>query len=181
MMNRPKEIFISTDSFYPRNPYKELLNGIYGAKRMEAEMNLMNLNNTKVVVGSKVFRPHEIEYNSLDCELTIKTHMLPGDFIRPYGVSSDEIREYCMADVAASKELYDLMKERNRFRIEKVIFNDPATIVFWADGTKTVVKAEGEAFDPEKGLAMAMCKKMLGNNGKYYKEFKKWLPKEADK
>lgn len=35
--------------------------------------------------------------------------------------------------------------------IEKVIFNDPATIVFWSDGTKTVVKAQnGEEFDKEK-------------------------------
>lgn len=62
--------------------------------------------------------------------------------------------------------------------VENVIFNDPATIVFWNDGTKTVVKAQnGEAFDPEKGLAMAICKKMIGKNtGRYYKIFKKWLP-----
>lgn len=62
--------------------------------------------------------------------------------------------------------------------MKNVIFNDPATIVFWNDGTKTVVKAQnGEAFDPEKGLAMAICKKMIGKNtGRYYKIFKKWLP-----
>ena len=40
-----------------------------------------------------------------------------------------------------------------------VIFNDPATIVFWSDGTKTVVKAHNEPFNPEKGLAMAIVKK----------------------
>ena len=62
--------------------------------------------------------------------------------------------------------------------IKNVIFNDPATIVFWADGTKTVVKAENEEFDPEKGLAMAISKKVLGNKGNYYETFKKWLPKE---
>ena len=27
--------------------------------------------------------------------------------------------------------------------IKKVIYNDPATIVLWVDGTKTVVKANG--------------------------------------
>lgn len=42
--------------------------------------------------------------------------------------------------------------------IENVMFKDPATIVFWADGTKTVVKALYEKFDPEKGLAMGYCK-----------------------
>lgn len=53
--------------------------------------------------------------------------------------------------------------------ITKVIFNDPATIVFWSDGTKTVVKAQnGEVFDPEKGLSMAISKKFLCNNSKYY-------------
>lgn len=63
--------------------------------------------------------------------------------------------------------------------IDKVIFNNPATIVIWADGTKTIVKSEGEKFDPEKGLAMAISKKLLGNNqGYYYEVFKKWVPKK---
>lgn len=64
-------------------------------------------------------------------------------------------------------------------KIKNVIFNNPATIVFWADGTKTVVKCEHEDFDPEKGLAMAIVKKTMANNHSYYNEiFKKWLPKE---
>lgn len=62
--------------------------------------------------------------------------------------------------------------------INKVIFNDPATIIMWADGTKTVVKADKDEFDPEKGMAMAIAKKVLGNQGNYYETFKKWLPKE---
>lgn len=62
--------------------------------------------------------------------------------------------------------------------IKNVIFNDPATIIFWNDGTKTVVKAENEKFDPEKGLAMAISKKVLGNKGNYYETFKKWLPEK---
>jgi hypothetical protein len=64
--------------------------------------------------------------------------------------------------------------------IKNVIFHDPATIVFWDDGTKTVVKAQnGEAYDPEKGLAMAITKKALGNEGNYYNTFAKWL-KESE-
>ena len=58
--------------------------------------------------------------------------------------------------------------------IKNVIFNAPATIVFWKDGTKTVVKAQGDdEFDPEKGLAMAICKKALGNDRDYYEVFLK--------
>ena len=70
-------------------------------------------------------------------------------------------------------------QEKNMFypikTITKVIFNDPATIVFWADGTKTVVQAYNEPFDKEKGLAMAIAKKALGNKGNYNEVFKKWI------
>ena len=63
--------------------------------------------------------------------------------------------------------------------IKNVIFNDPATIVFWEDETKTVVKCQdGDEFDPEKGLAMAIAKKAYGNKGSYCNKMKKWLPKE---
>lgn len=63
--------------------------------------------------------------------------------------------------------------------IKNVIFNNPATIVFWEDGTKTVVKCQdGDEFDPEKGLAMAIVKKACGNKGSYCNKLKKWLPKE---
>lgn len=62
--------------------------------------------------------------------------------------------------------------------IENVIFNDPATIVFWNDDSKTVVRAHGgDKFDPEKGLAMAFAKKLFGNNHDYYIQFKRWLKK----
>ena len=65
--------------------------------------------------------------------------------------------------------------------IKKVIFNDPATIVFWSDGSKTVVKCQdGDIYDPEKGLAMAIAKKALGNKGNYCNEFKKWLPEDEE-
>ena len=64
-------------------------------------------------------------------------------------------------------------------KIKKVIFNNPATIVIWANGDKTVMKCDGEKYDPEKGLAMAITKYLLGNNqGYYYDIFTKWLPKK---
>ena len=66
-------------------------------------------------------------------------------------------------------------------KIKDVIFNEPATIILWADGTKTVVKCqEGEGYDPEKGMAMAISKKALGNKGNYCEVFKKWLPEEEE-
>lgn len=69
-------------------------------------------------------------------------------------------------------------KQKAMNSITNVIFNNPATIVFWSDGTKTVVKCdERDEFDPEKGLAMAICKKYFGG-GFYNDIFKKWIPKE---
>lgn len=53
-------------------------------------------------------------------------------------------------------------------KVKKVIFNYPATIILWDDGTKTVVRCgDDEKFDPEKGIAMCLLKKMLGNTGDY--------------
>lgn len=66
--------------------------------------------------------------------------------------------------------------------IKKVIFNDPATIVIWADGEKTVVKCQNnELYDPEKGLAMAITKRALGNKGNYFDEIKKWTKEYSPK
>lgn len=62
--------------------------------------------------------------------------------------------------------------------IKDVIFNPPATIVFWSDNTKTVVKADEETYDPEKGLAMAISRKMIGDNKReYYNVFRHYLKK----
>lgn len=51
----------------------------------------------------------------------------------------------------------------------KVILHDPATIILWEDGTKTVVKTHDEPFDPEKGICVAICKKMFGSTSKLKK------------
>lgn len=75
------------------------------------------------------------------------------------------------------KEYLNAIFGAGNFAIKKVIFNNPATIVMWADGTKTVVKATDEEFDPEKGLAMAISKKALGNSRDYYHTFLHWLKK----
>lgn len=81
------------------------------------------------------------------------------------------IHQYCMNDVNCINEIYS----RREREIKKVIFNEPATIVFWADGTKTVVKcSKDDEFDPEKGLAMAIAKKFFGNENGYSKNIKKW-------
>ena len=60
--------------------------------------------------------------------------------------------------------------------IKDVRFNNPATIIFWKDGTKTVVKCqEGDTFNPELGFLAAVLKKLCGNKGNYNDVVKKWV------
>ena len=96
--------------------------------------------------------------------------------------SNFEVNKYCYNDVIAARDFLNSIYGINSSRIpeiKNVIFNDPATIIFWEDGTKTVVKCQdGDEFDPEKGLAMAIAKKAYGNKGGYCNKMKKWLPKE---
>ena len=48
--------------------------------------------------------------------------------------------------------------------IDRVIFNDPATVILWNDGSKTVVKrSDDDIWDSEKGFCMAIIKKLYGN------------------
>lgn len=97
----------------------------------------------------------------------------------------DVDKQYLIVGRGASKTIemykqmlnarYGIGTERMLPEIADVIFSGPATIVQWKDGTKTVVKcSEGENFDPEKGLVMAITKKALGNKGNYYETIKKW-------
>lgn len=84
--------------------------------------------------------------------------------------SDDEIT----ATVYGSSIYNILTKKKDPFKIKRVIFNDPATIVFWDDGTKTVVKCmEGDTYSKEVGLAMCISKKMLGD--KFHWTFNHYL------
>ena len=55
---------------------------------------------------------------------------------------------------------------------KNIIYNGPATIILWTDGTKTVVKCkEGDPYSPEAGFALAVLKRLTGN------DFHKYLRK----
>lgn len=54
-------------------------------------------------------------------------------------------------------------EQYNYLAFEKIIFNDPATIVIWADGTRTVVKAcKEDKFDKGVGLKTALLQRVFG-------------------
>lgn len=79
--------------------------------------------------------------------------------------------------VRIPKSIESLMSDCNRIFITKVVYNDPATVVWWSDGSKTVVRCQkGNTYSPETGLDMAICKKVFGNDGRFNKVFTRWLP-----
>ena len=70
---------------------------------------------------------------------------------------------------------------RNVPAIVKVIYHDPATIVYWGDGSKTVVKvSEHDAYSPMAGLLACIVKKLCGDVGSWHQLLKQWLPKDGD-
>lgn len=105
---------------------------------------------------------------------------------------TDEMLDYLLKEVIdkkaeeAEKKLDKMVAEKNRKKIDafidtidKVYFNNPATVIKWKDGTKTVVKCQkGDIYDVEKGFAMALIKGLFDNSSYFNTIFEKWLPKE---
>lgn len=79
-----------------------------------------------------------------------------------------------------SKSKNDISKPKMTYGcpgIKKVIFNDPATIVLWDDGTKTVVKCSlDDTYSKWAGLAFCVCKKLMGDD--FHKAFKYWCKED---
>ena len=64
----------------------------------------------------------------------------------------------------------DPMMASDFFKPEKIIYSGPKTIVFWRDGTKTVVSlGEGQEHDEYTAYCAAVAKKMFGATHKVKK------------
>lgn len=100
-------------------------------------------------------------------------------------IAEEEAKKYeaYERDLAATREVVTHYEKMYRKipGIERVHFSGPVTCVIWDDGTKTLIRCgENDTPDPEKGLAMAIAKRVFGTNesgSNYYNIFKKWLPK----
>lgn len=74
---------------------------------------------------------------------------------------------------------YHYGSRSNSLQPKKIIFNGPATIVIWNDGTKTVVKqSKFDDYDYEKGFAMCVVKKVFGDQ---YNAIRKMVVKSYEK
>lgn len=58
-----------------------------------------------------------------------------------------------------------LESPKQHYKPVRIIYNSPATIVFWSDGTKTVVKKrKGEKFNEYNAFCAALAKKVFESN-----------------
>lgn len=71
-------------------------------------------------------------------------------------------------------------RTEEQLTIENIFFveKNGTTVISWSDGTKTKVTAHNEAFDKEKGIAMAVMKKVFGNVGRYNDIFRKFITED---
>lgn len=161
-----------------RQMIKRALNSVYGNHQMFAQgrcngktYNMQRLIDSMLAAGNPVAVARKQHHDGLSAQLfTIdEMHSYKQEERKPDNMPT---RSYTPYQIFGNITMSPAIPE-----IERVIFSDPATIVFWKDGTKTVVKAHNEEYDPEKGLAMAMIKKYYGNKGNYCNKLKKWTDK----
>lgn len=77
----------------------------------------------------------------------------------------DELDKQTTKEFFESPESYFFMKPVEVITPINIIFNPPATIIMWSDGTKTVVKChEEDTYDKKKGLALCYLKKFYCDN-----------------
>lgn len=92
-------------------------------------------------------------------------------FTEPLLELTKEEENYMLKDILVARDLASSFTFNDTVFIKakpvKVIFNNPATIIIWDDGTKTIVKKQkGDRYDKEKGLALCYMKKALGNTSR---------------
>ncbi len=73
-----------------------------------------------------------------------------------------DVHDYMQKD----SEFTATIHRQFQFAPKEIIYNDAATIVYWSDGTKTVVKCnENDEYSEYAGFVAAVAKKMYGGTG----------------
>lgn len=99
----------------------------------------------------------------------------PEYFNRSVELVNDTVKKYVMEDVMRAHEMFYKSLIPNP---TKIIYNPPATIVFWTDGTMTAVKCSAEDdYNEYYGFLCALGKKMFGTNS----HLKKLIDEKAER
>lgn len=96
------------------------------------------------------------------------THYLVGlDAIRYIRREPGDNNKYLYECEVTADSILPPRETRNFMEPRRIIYNDPATIVFWEDGTKTIVmKAPGEKFNKYAAFCAAVAKRLYVTNSR---------------
>ena len=84
--------------------------------------------------------------------------------------SKTSVFDDCIDSLAYSYRHLQSYRVLNKYEPVRIIYHDPATIVFWSDGSKTVVKRSSkEKFNKYTAFCAALAKKIYGNNSRVNK------------
>lgn len=113
---------------------------------------ILTINSNGITIGKPITIEHNV-YNGKNLKIAAD----PTEY-EPYKPKKSIWDKYC--EVVEKQE-----QERRLKKIlpRKWVINGPATILFWQDGTKTIVKCnKDDEFDAQKGYLMAFFEKTTG-------------------
>lgn len=102
-----------------------------------------------------------------EIDLTVQIDSTPVVDIVPPWERKLTIEPFAPKVVIEPPEFRYAFRHDAKYKAKQVIFNPPATVVLWTDGTKTVVKCDPEdTFNETTGVALCYMKKALGNTSR---------------
>lgn len=121
---------------------------------------------------------HEIRKFKIESYMTFDQYLVTTKEMKLVKVNRD-LPDNFIADML--KELVGEPRIRE-FTPERIIQNGPAFIVFWNDGTKTILKKKvDDPDDPYAAFGQALMKKIWGDNSIAHKVVDKYLVKQEVK
>ena len=115
-------------------------------------------------------------YSEIYGTLKSSTESISGSFSQPITVSpavvpniSIDLPTYGYDDLPRYEwcELAEVGERRipRKYNVDRIVKSGPVTIVFWEDGTKTIVRRSDDTEDnPYNAFCAALAKKMYGTN-----------------
>ena len=108
--------------------------------------------------------------------INIKDYKIEKELAKEILKGMENNNEFSFVGVGNGFRIGYIEENNNNFDLlkpERIIYNDRATICYWKDGTKTVVKAtDDEHMTHEHGVAMAVVRKLYPSRQEFLRTVK---------
>ena len=143
-------ITTNVNATYLADEIKRKLNQIYGRSAIE-KMGSISFNDLEKDLKEFGIELSTIRHSSGDIGFEIEGYFNPDRY------KIHRAKEMCSVPITPKTPIP-----------KKVKFSGPATIILWEDGTKTVVKCQGDdVFNEYTGVLTCFAKKMFGNKANF--------------